>query len=190
MDDYNRKLYKLPTLATILGEPYFSAEVMECTHLGPVIRDFVKKETYRFHQDLIDSFDEYTIVIWNKLGQSALERLITLENYMHSFEDTCGYAFASAYVAYDIERKGRRPKRDVIYSFCDEHAGGDMDSKWVSIVGEAISNYKKPEWPPKIAKNPVARASALEALLMHMGYIEDWLSNQYIEVKRLIDYGH
>jgi hypothetical protein len=190
MDYNNRTLYKLPTIAEILGEPDFPYEVHCCKRLGPIIVDFVEQKTALFHWRLINEFPQSTAQIWNNKERSVLERLQNLKDYIKGFEEIARDAFASAFVALKIQKKCLESKRDIIYSFCDEHDGGDMNSPWAIVVEAAIDNYVEPTWPAEIANNLAARIHALSVLVVHMGAIEERLGIEYREIKRLILCGY
>lgn len=180
MDENNRELYALPTLAKFLGTP---PKAPKCKKYGPIISDFIKRETHKSFEQWIKNYDECVASIWSL---PVLERLQKLQEYLADFKE---YAYDTFVMAYVGHYNATGPSScNLVYSFVDEHWGGDMDTDIIGLVKYAVANYVEPEWPAELPR--LARLHTLEMLMNYMEEIHVRIQLECIEVKHLIRYGH
>ena len=180
MDENNRELYAQPTLAKFLGK---APKGPKCKKYGPIISDFVKKETHKSFEKWMKNYEVYVASIWSL---PALERLQKLKTFIADFKEYAYDIFVMAYVGH---YNATGPSScGIVYSFVDEHWGGDMDIDIINLVKYAAANYVEPEWPHELTH--AARRHALKVLMNYMEKIHVRIQLEGIEIKRLIRYGH
>ncbi len=177
MDENSRELYTPPTLTKFLGE---APEGPNCKKYGRIISDFVKRETHTLCEVWNE---EYITSIWSL---PTLERLQKLQIFIADFKEFVYDKLIAAFIGHYNE-KGL-PSRDLVYSFIDEHWGGDMDCDIINLVKYAVANYVEPELPNELTRT--ARRYALKDLMDYMEEIHSRVQLEGIEIKRLIRYGY
>lgn len=186
MDIFARDKYKLPPAAELLATP---PKLTECKKLGPIIQAHFEDKINFVIGVLKESLDTSANIILSE-PRPALERLEELYDYIQVVNNKIYDAFLRAYVQYTFTLNPRYSINDLVYSFVDEYAGGDMDSPSAGEIDAAAFDYRKPEWPQKLEQNTAAQILILRELHEYFYQTHERVSAEMRKINRLIKYGH